>query len=190
MGRKTHLSIGRALPGRVNIVLSRTADNPIENTFWHKAETAVVWAGNLESALYFADVIAISKGLREIFVIGGAQMYERFDKLFNKIHLTEVLTGEEIEGDAKFRFEPDGRRWRTEQDIHLPAGPHDEYPSRYRVLDRKRKCVRYVELDEFFTERSGRVEWLHRQLDLFKDVKKSPYVVPYQYKMFEEQVAA
>ena len=194
MGRKTHLSIGRALPGRVNIVLSRTAESTIENSFWHKAETATVWAGNLESALFFADVISISKGQGEFFVIGGSEMYHMFLKLFNKIHLTEVLTGEKIEGDATFSFRIDRRRWNTISDHEYPASASDEYPSRYRVLERKRKTVRYVEVDEFYTGRSTKIEWLHRQLDLFEDYRahkpKTPYVIPYQYKLFEEKAAA
>lgn len=49
MGRKTHLSIGRPLPGRVNIVLSRKADKNVENDFWQRAETATVWAGILRA---------------------------------------------------------------------------------------------------------------------------------------------
>lgn len=195
MGRKTHLSIGRALPGRINIVLSRAASEaPIENDFWHKAETAVVWAANLPSALFFADVISISRNQGEFFVIGGAEMYEMFLKLFNKIHLTEVLTVKPLEGTARFPLKIDGRKWNTISDLTLPAGPHDEYPSRYRVLERKRKTVRYVEVDEFFTGRSTKVEWLHRQLDLFEDYRtrrpKTPYLIPYQYKLFGEQAAA
>jgi dihydrofolate reductase len=178
----------------VNIVLSRTAESTIENSFWHKAETAIVWAGNLESALFFADVISISRSQTEFFVIGGAEMYQMFIRLFNKIHLTEVLTGKRLQGDATFSFRTDGRRWKTIYDHGYPAGPADEYPSRYRILERKRKTVRYVEVDEFFTGRSTKVEWLHRQLDLFEDYraqkKKVPYVIPYQYKLFGEQTAA
>src|SRR5271166_2163408 len=67
MGRKTHLSIGRPLPGRTNIVLSRTANQTIENDFWRKSDTSLIWAGNLPSALYFADVVAITRELKDIF---------------------------------------------------------------------------------------------------------------------------
>jgi dihydrofolate reductase len=194
MGRKTHLSIGRALPGRTNIVLSRTADQAIENDFWRKSDTSVVWAGDLPSALYFADVVAISRGLKDIFVIGGEQMYEVFSKLFNKIYLTEVLTGTQIPGDAQFKFSIDRRQWSTLADEDFPAGPTDEYPSRFRILERRRKWVRYVEVNEFYSGGDLRKQWLARQLDLFDDVRaknpRKPLIVPYQFELFEEPQAA
>jgi dihydrofolate reductase len=194
MGRKTHLSIGRPLPGRANIVLSRKADQNIDNDFWRKTETSVVWAGNLASALYFADVISIAREQQDIFVIGGAEMYNIFYKLFNKIYLTEVLTGKQLPGDATFGFRIDKRQWETFADDSLAAGPHDQYPSRFRILERKRKWVRYVEVNEFYTDAAARQNWLTRQLDLFEDYKTQnvhkPFVIPYQYKLFAEPLAA
>lgn len=194
MGRKTYLSIGRPLPGRTNIVLSRGTPNAVENSFWHKAETTTVWAGNLSSALYFADVVSVAKGLDEFFVIGGSEMYDMFIKLFNKIHLTEVMTGKRLEGDAAFGFKIDRRRWDTEWDEIVPAGPNDEYPSRYRVLRRRTKRVRYVELDDFFTDHSIKTQWVSKQLDLFQDCRthkvKVPYEIPYQYQLSFEKAAA
>jgi dihydrofolate reductase len=194
MGRKTHLSIGRPLPGRANIVLSRKAGQSIENNFWQKAETSLLWAGNLASALYFADVIAIAREQKDIFVIGGAQMYTMFNKLFNKIYLTEVLTGKALRGDARFDLRIDRRQWGTVEDHNVPMGPGDEYPSRFRVLDRKRKWVRYVEINDFYTDTVARQRWVTRQLDLFEDCRarneREPFVIPYQYKLFEQQIAA
>lgn len=189
MGRKTYLSIGRPLPGRINIVLSRSIDQSLPNDFfWPTAETSVVWAGNLESALFFADVVSISRGQKDFFVIGGAEMYRMFYNLFNKIYLTEVMTGEKILGDATFDFKVDKRRWSTSLDQEFPAGPHDEYPSRYRILERRRKWVRYVEVNDFYTDKNLQTGWLNRQLDMFKDLRSNPasapYVVPYQYKLF------
>lgn len=194
MGRKTHLSIGRPLPRRANIVLSRNADQTIENDFWRRNDTSVIWAGNLPSALYFADVVAISRGQEDIFVIGGAEMYRIFQKLFNKIYLTEVLTGKRIQGDATFDLRLDKRQWATCKENNFPSGPNDEYPSRFRVLERKRKSVRYVEINEFYTDRSPRQAWLSRQLDLFDDYKTRnahrAFVIPYQYEFFEQPIAA
>lgn len=194
MGRKTYLSIGRPLPGRVNIVLSRATENAVENSFWHKAETTTIWAGNLSSALYFADVVSITRELDEFFVIGGAEMYRMFLPLFNKIHLTEVMTRKRLEGDATFSFRIDHRRWDTVSEEIVPAGPHDQYPSRYRILKRRTKRVRYVELDEFFTEYSMKAQWVSRQLDLFQDYRthkpKVPYEIPYQYQLAFEKKAA
>lgn len=153
-----------------------------------------MWAGNLASALYFADVIAIAREQKDIFVIGGAEMYDIFIKLFNKIYLTEVLTGKEIAGDAKFEFRVDKRQWETFVDENFPAGPHDQYPSRFRVFERKRKRVRYVEINEFYTDSVARQRWITRQLDLFEDYRVQnphrPLIIPYQYKLFEQPIAA
>jgi dihydrofolate reductase len=194
MGRKTHLSIGRTLPGRANVVLSRSAEANLDNGFWQKMDTTLIWAGNLTSALYFADVISIARGQEDIFVIGGAQMYNMFYKLFNRIYLTEVLTGKQISGDATFAFRIDRRQWTTRSDQKFPAGPNDEFPTRFRVLDRKRKSVRYVEINEFLTDAVARQRWLSRQLDLFEDYReqnrRKPFVIPYQYKLFDYQKAA
>ena len=194
MGRKTHLSIGRPLPGRANIILSRKTDQNIENDFWQKTETTVLWAADLPSALYFADVISVAREQHDIFVIGGAQMYNIFYKLFNKIYLTEVLTGKQLPGDAIFDFKIDKRRWTTFEDREFSAGSHDDYPSRFRILERKRKWVRYVEVNEFYTDAVARKRWLTQQLDLFEDYKEKnphkPFRIPYQYKLFEEPIAA
>lgn len=194
MGRKTHLSIGRTLPGRANIVLSRKADATLDNDFWQKLDTTLIWAGNLVSALYFADVISVARGLDDIFVIGGAEMYDIFYKLFNKIYLTEVLTTERLQGDATFPFKIDKRQWSSLVDQQFPPSQNDEFPSRYQVLERKRKSIRYVEVNEFFTDTTARQNWLSRQLDLFEDYrehnKRKPFIIPYQYKLFEQQEAA
>ncbi len=121
-------------------------------------------------------------------------MYTIFQRLFNKIFLTEVLTGTRIPGDATFQFPIDKRRWETRVDEQFPATSFDQYPSRYRVLERKRKWVRYVEINEFYTDSGARQQWLSRQLDLFEDYRarnvRTPFVIPYQYKMFEEKAAA
>ncbi len=194
MGRKTHLSIDRPLPSRANIILSRKADENIENDFWQKTETSLLWAADLPSALYFADVISIAREQHDIFVIGGAQMYDIFKQLFNKIYLTEVLTGTQLPGDATFDFKIDKRQWTTLEESNFPAGPDDDYPSRFRILERKRKWVRYVEVNEFYTDAVARKRWLTRQFDLFEDYKEKnphkPFRIPYQYKLFEEPIAA
>ncbi len=121
-------------------------------------------------------------------------MYNIFNKLFNKIYLTEVLPGKRLEGDATFSFSIDRRQWQTLEDAYFPSSPSDEYPSRFRILERKRKCVRYVEINEFYTDGAARQHWLARQLDLFEDFKtknvRKSFVIPYQYKLFEEKAAA
>lgn len=193
MGRKTHLSIGRPLPGRVSVVLSRTSEFDVRNSFWNNGETMLLWAENRESALFFADVISISKNKSDFFVIGGAEMYRVFGDLFNKIYLTEVLTGDAIRrepSDAIFDYKIDNRKWNTIETLHVPAGPHDDYPSKYTVLERKTKHVRYIEIEDYYTEQQSKKIWLDHQLELFEDVKdanpNSPINVSYQYRLFED----
>lgn len=88
MGRKTYESLGKALPGRFNVVITRQAD-------W-KADDAVV-VNSLEEALLKAQ----ENNTKEIFIIGGAEIYKQaIDTVANKIYLTRVHT--QIDGDAYF----------------------------------------------------------------------------------------
>lgn len=78
MGRKTHESIGRALPGRMNIVLSRRKD-----TF---APGCIV-VQNSKDALELARV---AEGGEEIFVIGGGEIFQEFMDQASKLYITKI----------------------------------------------------------------------------------------------------
>lgn len=77
MGRKTFDSIGRALPGRKNIVLTANADWQADNVFV---------AGSIEQALELAE----TEQSNSAFVIGGGQIYKLFLPYANRLELTEV----------------------------------------------------------------------------------------------------
>ena len=94
MGRRTHESIGKALPGRRNIVLSRNPD--------YRAPGCVVVA-NLQQALDACDVA------QEAMVIGGAQLYSEALARAHRMYLT-LLEGS-FSGDTWFP-EYDLREWR------------------------------------------------------------------------------
>jgi dihydrofolate reductase len=195
MGRKTFLSIGRPLPKRANVVLSRSSETELANSFWHRDETMLLWAENRESALFFADVLSIARGKPDFFVIGGSEMYKVFGDLFNKIYLTEVMTGNAIRRenrDALFEYKFDNRKWETIESLSFPAGPQDDYPSRFTVLERRAKTVRYVEVQDYYTELQSKKAWLRTQLELFDDTtamrQNKPLNVQYQFKWFEENV--
>jgi len=85
MGRKTFASIGRPLPGRRSIVLTR---NPA-----YRPE-GVLTAGSLE------DALRLSSPDEEVFVIGGASVFAEAHPLADRLHLTRVHA--EIEGDTFF----------------------------------------------------------------------------------------
>lgn len=89
MGRKTFDSIGRPLPNRSNIVISRQKDLTLPE--------GVFKVNSLEQAIEFAKKQA---GNEEIFIIGGGNIYEQALDLTDKIYLTEVKAS--IEGDAFF----------------------------------------------------------------------------------------
>ena len=92
MGRKTWDSIGRPLPGRLNIVISRNADYPAEGA---KVVTS------LEAAITLAEQEAAD----EIMIMGGANIYEQAMPLVNKMYLT--LIDLNIKGDAWFpKYDP------------------------------------------------------------------------------------
>lgn len=83
MGRKTFESIGKALPGRRNIVVTRNA--------WYQADGCTI-------AETLGEAIAIATG--DIFLIGGAQIYEEGLGFADKIFLTVIH--ETYEGDTYF----------------------------------------------------------------------------------------
>jgi len=91
MGRKTYQSIGRALPGRANIVVSR-------NSKFEAPDADLVL--DVNSALSKARTIAEIKGGEEVFVIGGAEVYEQAMGAADRIYLTRIHA--EFPGDAFF----------------------------------------------------------------------------------------
>jgi dihydrofolate reductase len=142
MGRKTHESIGRTLPNRINVVISRRKGD---------SSPDLLWANDRESALFFADHFSIALGKSTIFVIGGEEIYKMFAPLFNKIYLTEVHA-EEIAGDAFFDYKFDLRKWGEVERQSLPQSAEDEFTSDYMVFERRIKSVRQVELWRFLKE--------------------------------------
>jgi len=95
MGRKTHASIGRALPGRVNLVLTTHPELVADGC------RAVA---DLDEALH----VARAAGETETFVIGGAAVYAAALQLAQRIYLTRVAAA--VEGDVRFP-EIDPARW-------------------------------------------------------------------------------
>lgn len=91
MGRKTWDSLGRPLPGRLNLVVSRQPDLSLEG--------AEVFA-SLEAAIVRADEWARAQGVDELMLIGGAQLYEQGLELADRLYLTRVALSPE--GDAWF----------------------------------------------------------------------------------------
>jgi dihydrofolate reductase len=96
MGRKTYLSIGRPLPGRTNIVVTR------DKTF---QAPGIVVAPSLEAAHDIARGDALRRFVTEIMVIGGADVFAQWLKKADRLEITEVH--DKPDGDAFLKpFDP------------------------------------------------------------------------------------
>lgn len=100
MGRKTHVSIGRPLPGRTNIVVTRDPDF---------SGAGLCIARSPEAALVQARDVAKRDGVAEIMVAGGAEIYAAFLPLADRLYLSEVALA--VEGDTRFPEFPPGPEW-------------------------------------------------------------------------------
>lgn len=121
MGRKTHESIGRALPGRTNIVITR--DNS------YKAAEGCIVVGSLDEAIEQAKK---SEGSEEIFIIGGASIYEQAMSLLERIYLTKVDA--DIKGDKFFKY--DSTQWKQASSEKHFADDKNQYDFEFTALVR------------------------------------------------------
>lgn len=109
MGRKTWDSLGRPLPGRLNIVVSRQADLLLEG--------AEVFS-SLEAAVVRAEEWAKAQGVDELMLIGGAQLYAQGLAQADRLYLTRVALSPQ--GDAWFP-EFDQQQWKLVSNVENPA---------------------------------------------------------------------
>ncbi|TJV74499.1 MAG: dihydrofolate reductase [Mesorhizobium sp.] len=127
MGRKTYEGIGRPLPGRLNIVVTRSKA-------WR--------AEGIEVAHSLGDAIALARvrgrcmaGAEEICVVGGGEIYAQALPLADRLHVTHVLAS--VDGDAHFPpIDPD--IWQVVSAKDFPAGEKDSHATRYTVYQRRR----------------------------------------------------
>jgi len=114
MGRKTFLSIGRPLPGRTTIVVSR------DHTF---AAPGVVVAPSVETALTVAQGDALRRRAECIIVAGGADLYAQTMPLAERLHITYVHRA--VDGDAYFPAIDRSVWLETARDEHAAAAGDD-----------------------------------------------------------------
>ena len=108
MGRKTYESIGRPLPGRRNIVISRNAD-------WH--------ANGVDTAASLQAALALVSDADKAFVIGGAQIYAEALPLVQEIVLTEI--NKDFDADAFFPTWDRARFNEVARDRHHAPAPNN-----------------------------------------------------------------
>lgn len=118
MGRKTFESIGRVLPRRMNVILSRQSDFSVDG--------AVV-VPTVEAAVRAAD------GASELMIIGGAQIYQAFLQRASRLYITHV--DNDTEGDAWFPAF-DARTFVEVGSTHWEADAENQYRCRFATYER------------------------------------------------------
>lgn len=120
MGRRTFESIGKLLPGRRTIVVTRSSTLP----------------SDVPTAASLADALQQCGEAEQVFVIGGARMYQEALPLADQVYLTRVEAV--VEGDVSFPLEQlETEIWQQVGDKPHQAGPRDEYPFRFQVYRRR-----------------------------------------------------
>lgn len=120
MGRKTHEAIGKLLPGRINIVISRDKHyQPIRGALTYS---------DIDQALDFLRYYG-----KEIMVIGGEQIYREFLPFVNKLYITNINSP--YEGDAYF---PDVNvlEWQHVNEIYHTADTQHQFPFTFDIYER------------------------------------------------------
>jgi len=121
MGRKTYDSIGKPLPGRNTVIVTRNVDYAVPGC---------IAANSIDAAL------TVSYGDEEVFFVGGADLYRQALPIANRIYLTEIQRV--FDGDAFFP-EYDTSQWNeTSRERHRTAGDNS-FEYHYVIYDRKPK---------------------------------------------------
>jgi dihydrofolate reductase len=114
MGRKTYRSIGKPLPGRTNIIVSRDPGFAVPD---------VLVAATLDAALAAARGDALRRGAGEIVVIGGTDIFTQIMGLADRMEITHV----HARPDGDTHFPPiDATQWCEIARSDHPAGPEDD----------------------------------------------------------------
>ncbi len=121
MGRKTFESIGKALPGRVSLVVSNEPKAVSEN---------VIWFNSIFRAIKHAE----RNGETELFIIGGAKIYKYALSLVDRIYLTEINA--EVEGDVFFP-QLSTKNWKKVSEVVVNKNADNDFDYTMQVLDRR-----------------------------------------------------
>lgn len=120
MGRKTFESLGKPLAGRTNIVITRQAD-------WNQPGTVVV--PSLDKALESAS----DTDAKEVFVIGGGQIYEQAMPIADRLYYTRVHTN--VDGDTYFPA-IDTTRFKLVSSLPFTADDRHKFAYTFEIWDR------------------------------------------------------
>jgi dihydrofolate reductase len=123
MGRKTFESLGKPLNGRYNIVITRKKD--------YKPEGVVV-VHDLQAAF----MAALAADTKELFVLGGGEIYKQAIGVASRIHLTRVHAT--LEGDTHFPVLDSS--WKLNYRVDFPQDEKHTYPFSIEVWESNRKA--------------------------------------------------
>ncbi|AYV36226.1 type 3 dihydrofolate reductase [Aeromonas veronii] len=121
MGRKTFESIGRPLPGRRNLVISRNPDYQVEG---------IEVVGSVEAAL----ALLAGSSVEELMVIGGGHLYAEMLPSADCLYLTRIDLA--VEGDTRFPAFDDGQWQRVDCESH-PADEKNPHPYSFETWLRR-----------------------------------------------------
>lgn len=121
MGRKTWDSLGRPLPGRTSLVISRQADFSTDYD-------EVLIGANLD------DAMRQLRNFEEIFIIGGASIYELALSMVDRLHITRVHSV--VEGDTYFPG-INWDAWELIEETHHEADDRNDHNYSFQIFERK-----------------------------------------------------
>jgi len=125
MGRKTFESIGKALPGRINIVVTRQKGYQPDG---------VLVIDSLDAAIDHARTIARAEGVDEVFIGGGGELYREAMPLADRLYITEVDLAPQ--GDTVFPSIDHGV-WVVVDEPEVPLTGKDTASFRVKVYERR-----------------------------------------------------
>lgn len=122
MGRKTFESLGKPLPGRTNIVISRQSE-------WSPSAKDLILVKTPEAAIE----AAVSCGVKEAMIIGGGEIYRLFWPLANRLYVTRVDCNPEAD---TFFPSIDPLHWKLVQQLDREADPKNAFNHSFQVWDK------------------------------------------------------
>ncbi len=125
MGRKSYQSIGHPLPKRTNIIVTR-------DPFFIASNCLVVHS--IEEGLEIAE----QNGEEEVFIIGGAEIYQLSLPYLNRLYITEIEL--DVEGDTFFP-KPDMAEWELISEDPRQADEKNKYNYSFKVYERKKTLL-------------------------------------------------
>jgi len=126
MGRKQYETVGRPLPGRTNIVITRQQG--------YQPDGVLVFS-TIDAALEKARAVALADGVDEIMIIGGGELYAQLMERADRLYVTHIDLSPA--GDVVFPA-IDPEKWTVVDLPEVSPSPRDEASYRVKVYDRRK----------------------------------------------------